>query len=190
MLPSDADQIRDLEAELDELVDPTTADVLAHTKDYDAGIVAAIGVQRGTAGGGGGGSQSVETATIDVSAAEILASHDTPLELVPAQGAGTFIIPLTVAGFVTGGTLFYTIGGALQYQLGGKGSSTSPITDILTDFSPSPQVVYAFDCPGYAAGGSYATAENAPFLLGFTNANPTDGDLTLTIMTSYLVFVP
>lgn len=62
-MPSDADQIRDLEEELDALEDPTTAEVLLHTRDYDAGIVAAIGVQRGTTGGEGG-SQPFDTVEV------------------------------------------------------------------------------------------------------------------------------
>lgn len=55
-MPSDHDQVANLDAELDALTSPTTLEVLAHSQDYDAGIVAASGVRRAF-GAGGGGSQ-------------------------------------------------------------------------------------------------------------------------------------
>lgn len=54
-MPFDYQQIDDLEAELDALGDdPTSEEVLAKSKDYDAGIVAAVAVTRGGAAAPGG----------------------------------------------------------------------------------------------------------------------------------------
>lgn len=52
-MPYDADQIDNLEDEVDALVTPTTEDVLAVSQDYDAGIVAASALRQAAAGGGG-----------------------------------------------------------------------------------------------------------------------------------------
>lgn len=53
-MPYDADQIGNLEDELDALVAPSTEDVLSHSQDYDAGIVAAVAARLALSGGAGG----------------------------------------------------------------------------------------------------------------------------------------
>lgn len=52
-MPSTQDQITNLEAELDGLVSPTTAQVDAVTRDYDADVVAAVAAKRSLGAGGG-----------------------------------------------------------------------------------------------------------------------------------------
>lgn len=54
-MPFDDDQLANLDAELDDLVAPTTAEVLDHSQDYDAGFVAASAARRAINGSGGGG---------------------------------------------------------------------------------------------------------------------------------------
>lgn len=54
-MPFDIDQIINLEDELDALVSPDTEDVLAHTQDYDAGIVAASAARMALAAAAGAG---------------------------------------------------------------------------------------------------------------------------------------
>lgn len=65
-MPYDDDQVANLDAELDALVSPTTDDVLARSRDYDAGFVAASAARRAIEGGGGpGGPVAAEDVTVD-----------------------------------------------------------------------------------------------------------------------------
>jgi hypothetical protein len=77
-MPYDADQIANLAAELDALEAPTTAQVLAHSQDYDAGIVAAEAARRAI-GAAGGGSQTVKVVRVPI-------AFDTPDLTFPGAG--------------------------------------------------------------------------------------------------------
>lgn len=82
-MPSDQQQITNLEAEVDALSSPTTAQVRLVSRDYDADIVAASALRQAASGGGGSQQIEVTLTTVDVTG--------------PAEGAAFTIAADTLA---------------------------------------------------------------------------------------------
>jgi hypothetical protein len=98
------DQITNLDAELDALSSPTTAETYVVSKDYDADVVAAAAARRalGGGGGGGGGAQT-QTATVTTDANTFEVVHDFDLGNVAAAS-----VTVTVLSVVADGETFGT----------------------------------------------------------------------------------
>ncbi len=128
---------------------------------------------------GGGGSSDIQTATIHVSSAEILALNTSPVELLPAPGAGKAIdlVSLVVRqNFVTtqydGG--FMAIFPSLYF---GVGNISDNISGTQLDFTSSRITKMTMNG---------LMVENEPLYLG-TSANPTNGDGTLDFYITYRI---
>lgn len=133
--------------------------------------------------GGGGGAGAVLSETVTVSSAELLDLHNTPKTLVAAQGAGTVIVPLAVAGRTHPGATPYAGGTATLVikQQGAGGTVFSGFDPILDDASGQ-----AFSWLTNGMAFTTSTIQNKPLQLSADSAL-TDGDGTLEIVVAYLV---
>lgn len=142
-MASSSKQLENLDAELDALNTPTSAQVYQVSRDYDGDLVAASAVGRAIngGGGGGGGSQPINVASVSVSSAEIMEMFSSPKEIIAAPAAGHGI-------FVLGAVLVFTAGGT-PYDVSGAGA-------VL--FGPSGKVA---DVGGRFDGSIFANAADS-----------------------------
>lgn len=130
-----------------------------------------------------------------VTAAQVLALNGTPIQLVPAPGAGYAVIVDGYSVATPGGTA-YTIGStsdniALKYT-NGSGALAAAITNT-TGFldQTSAQLRYAGPLGGLSSAATtaedFTPVANAPIVVQILNANITAGNQPLNIQTFYKI---
>lgn len=160
-MPSDADQITNLDTELDALVSPTSAQTQVVTRDYDAGIVAASAARRALAGLSSGA--SVPDFVIET-------TDPAAIPFVFEAAAGIEDENYVVGGFMKpGGDPTNTN----DYYLSLDPAGTCQITP-LTDQGDVPQF-RAFAAATNAAGEYGVQGFNAGTATNFINARPDTG---------------
>lgn len=133
----------------------------------------------------------VSCVKVSISSAQILQLFSTPQTLVPAQGAGTYIVPINVIVFYDYGTVQYTTAGvtgafvyvntavqnkyedATTWGLANVGDQWTQMTDVIT----SSTIL------------DFAVA-NEPLMIKLTGADPLAGDGTMTVWVTYKVLTP
>lgn len=129
----------------------------------------------------------LQSATVLVSSAQILALHDTPATLVEAPGVGKAVIPIFVVGSTSGGTP-YDVSGAGSLRLlglldpGGLGNVSNALGYAGDET--------AYEDFGSILGGDYndtVNVDNQALSMTYDTDNPTGGDTTLKITTFYVV---
>ena len=115
--------------------------------------------------------------TVTISSAQLLSSFTTPIQLVPAQGAGNVIIPVQIVISLTYGGTAYTGNTTTQIQL--NGTNVASVSGFIGNSS---NTFINMDLPQVALGSA---SGNVP--LNFTTAtgNPSAGNGTLKVFVLY-----
>lgn len=118
---------------------------------------------------------------VTLTSAQILALFTTPITLIPAQGAGTYISIDEVVGILKFGTIAYTgaNAGIVSYTNGaGAAATTAPAAAWINSASTT----------GVKLTGTAVTpVVNSPVVISVGTANPGAGDGTITLDISYRV---
>lgn len=121
----------------------------------------------------------ITTTRLTLSSAQIKALNSTPLQIVPAPGAGKYIQFISGALDYTYGTATYVSNAIIIYET--SSFTLASRTDGFTATSSSIRTIY----PASAAGQGGINVDNAALMLSVIVADPTVGDGTavLTVIT-------
>jgi len=118
---------------------------------------------------------------VSLSSAQILTLGSSPVTLVPAQGAGKVIIPISVVlnyNFVT--SAYSTV---TNLFIASPSSPTSITRNGVLGFVSD---ACTFDAP-INSGASNALTGNEALIITTTGGNPTGGDSTLDVYVTYVI---
>lgn len=123
---------------------------------------------------------------ITISSAEILDAFDTPIELVPAQGANTIILPISMTGQMIYNTTPYATDGEIDIYCGGN----RPVFGFPSDdgflFGTVSRIVNLR--PAFTSNTTDTQyVANQPLTLKTVGSNPTAGDSDVTIRGFYKI---
>lgn len=68
----------------------------------------------------------LKVATVELTSSQILNLHTTPVEIVPAQGPGNVIVPVSVLAEMEFGTTAYAAGDTINLQYSGQSYGSAP----------------------------------------------------------------
>lgn len=149
-------------------------DLLTNANDL-AQLAIALGI------GAGGGLLSRR---VTISSAQLLAIHDTPVEIIPAPGAGKFIALISTAWQYKAVTTGYSnLNGSLDLYL------SNDLATQMSDVDPGTLVGGTTNgiVQGAAASGNATPGLNATLICTQKSQNPTLGDGSLVIFVDYLI---
>lgn len=117
-----------------------------------------------------------------LSSAQMLALFDTPVELIPAPGAGKMIVPLHFSLALVYGTTQYGINGTPLIGYDGQTDFTTvDLVPIMSEVESKVRLV------SLAMNHPFAVVENKALMAMDMVENPTDGDSDLRIGISYYI---
>lgn len=148
------------------------------------GVQGATGPQ-GPAGPSGGGAGALQTVTVDLTTDDIATLNSVPVEIVAAQGAGTFIVPVGASfQFKVATSSFASTGGNLALGFAAAGLAIM-ISD--TAFNDADSLVRTFTTlaalnPSDVFGALQAEVENLPLVFSCGS----DPGIVGSILTSHI----
>jgi len=130
----------------------------------------------------------LQSVTVSLSSAQILALFTTPITLVAAPGAGFAIFPYMFIVEFFGGTVAYTdAGGAVSFSIGSASGPLASNAIFLVTVSPNKRF-QTFPWPGATdTAGNPPTDENAALTISKATNNFAAGNGTAKIIVQYLV---
>ena len=127
---------------------------------------------------------AVQTTTITITSAQILSLHTSPVQVVPAPGAGQILNPIAFTVQYKFATTPYVIPAqGIQFISGASHDEYAGVNTANLLDAPSSRVATA--TAGGQVGGDPAVYANQPLLVALSNSDPTGGDGTLTITVTY-----
>lgn len=120
---------------------------------------------------------------ITLTSTQILALKDTPITIVPAQGAGSVIIVEHVTAKITYNTTTYTGANAIETRYT-DASGVKVTADIPSTLIDSVATAY-YHAPAVATG--FVPIANSPIVVCIPTANPAVGNSPITLAVVYRV---
>ena len=120
-----------------------------------------------------------------ITSAEVLDLHDTPIDLVDAQGANKIIVPTQIIGELDFNSVAYATNGIVQIFSGG----TEEIASVSANgflFGTLSRIVNIGTSNASAVGNTQYVA-NQPLTISVETGNPTAGDSDIVIRGYYKV---
>jgi len=134
------------------------------------------------------------SATVTLTAAQVKALYDTPVQLIAAPGAGKLVIIDNILWDIAFGTTQYTAGGVLAAQYGNTVHGAGPVASgTLAAASLNGVAASGFLSNGGVSGAlsvTKATSLNTAVYLSNQTADFATGDSTVTLYVRYRVVTP
>jgi hypothetical protein len=128
----------------------------------------------------------IRSFSVTIPSASVLDIFSTPVALVPAQGANTIIVPISIQGQMIYGTTPYATDGEIDIYCGGTKQVWGFPADDGFLFGTVSRVVNGFAASSNSVTDTQYVA-NQPLTIKTVGSNPTAGDSTLVIFGTYLV---
>jgi hypothetical protein len=128
----------------------------------------------------------IRSFSVTIPSASVLDIFSTPVALVPAQGANTIIVPISIQGQMIYGTTPYATDGEIDIYCGGTRQVWGFPADDGFLFGTVSRVVNGFAASSNSVTDTQYVA-NQPLTIKTVGSNPTAGDSTLVIFGTYLV---
>jgi len=129
---------------------------------------------------------SIETFDVTIPSSEILTSNSTPINLVPARGANTVIVPIKITGQLIYGTTPYATNGEFDIYCGGSIPCFAFGDDNNFLFGTVSRIVNATERVLAGATDTVYIA-NSPLTLQTSDGNPTGGDSNVRVFGMFYV---
>lgn len=131
----------------------------------------------------------LQSASVSLSSANILALLGTPITLVAAPGAGFRIVPIEITILFFGGAAAYTdAGGAVQFKIGATSLAALASNAIFLVTTTPNKRTQVFPWPGETdTAGNPSDAENQPLQITKITNNFAAGNGTAKVLITYLI---
>lgn len=118
-----------------------------------------------------------------VNASQILSIFDTPVEIIPAPGAGKMIIPQQIIIVIRFNTTTYSNpGGAWRIMIGNSPIQLTTMTSYIAAATFDKETIQTLFYSALTTSGTFI---NAPLLLTTTSSNPIGGDSGIDVYVAY-----
>lgn len=126
--------------------------------------------------------------TVQITTAQVLALNTTPIQLVPAPGAGLVVVPyLMVASMVYNSTTYSTNAAGASLAFGANGAGTAVGLTLTQTFLQSASTSFSVVSASTTAYSPLATDVNQPLTLIAASSNPTTGNSDLYVRVYFRV---
>lgn len=122
----------------------------------------------------------VQTVKVSLSSAQILSAFTTPIEIIPAPGAGKFIAPLNISIKYNFVTAAYDTNMDVAFKIG-----TGEIIDTNDILNSGSNTLFNIVITNYY--GTLSNIENQNMVFTVPVGNPTFGDSTLDVYVTYQI---
>lgn len=130
----------------------------------------------------------LQSVSVSLSSADILALLGTPKTLVAAPGAGFTIVPVMILIEFFGGTIAYTdAGGAVSFSIGSASQALASNAVFLVTVSPNKGIQRVGALLATDTAGNPPTDENAALVISKATNNFAAGNGTAKVLVQYLV---
>ena len=119
--------------------------------------------------------------------ADVLTAYATPVELVPAPGAGKIIVPLMIMTYLDYNSAAYATNTTMRFGWDGASAGTAVLYGTQGSIINQTTDMTAWFLPTSTSVASITTAVNKNFCFSVSTGNPTAGNSNLTVYTVYLV---
>lgn len=134
------------------------------------------------------GRNFVQRVTVDLTSAQLLALDGTPVQIVPAPGAGLRIVPLLTMIHMIGGTVAYTdAGGAVSLNAGSASYALTDNNIFLVTVAPNKRTLTMGFAEVLDTAANPPTTDNAPLTISKATNNLAAGNGTARVTAYYFV---
>lgn len=124
---------------------------------------------------------------VSIVTADVLTAYATPVELVPAPGAGKIILPIAVLTTMDYNSAAYATNTTSRFGWDGASAGTAVLYGTQASIINQTTDMIAWFLPTSGSVASLTTAVNKNFCFSVSTGNPTAGNSDLTLYTIYAV---
>lgn len=127
---------------------------------------------------------STETSIVS---ADVLTAYTTPVELVPAPGAGKIIVPLMIMTYMDYNSAAYATNTTMRFGWDGASAGTAVLYGTQGSIINQTTDMIAWFLPTSTSVASITSAVNKNFCFSVSTGDPTAGNSPLVVYCTYLV---